>query len=132
MKRKIILQRLAYLIFFIFILNSAASKFHLYSSIWFFDMPMHFLGGLWVGLFFIYLFWFKPLSSNLFIEIMMGVLFIGVSWEIFEFIFTNHIGQAPFNTLDTISDICFDLAGGLFTILYVFRSKMTISFLEGK
>ena len=132
MKRKIILLKLAYLIFLIFVLNFLAGKFYLYSSIWFFDMPMHFLGGLWLGLSFIYIFWSQSISYNLFIKIIIGVLFIGISWEIFELIFTNYIGQMPFNKLDTVSDLCFDLAGGLCSILYVYGSKMDISFLENK
>jgi TRAP-type C4-dicarboxylate transport system permease small subunit len=127
MDRKNILRKLAYLIFSIFALNFLAGKFYLYTSIWFFDMPMHFLGGFWLGLSFIYLFWSKTVSVKLFIEIILGVLLLGVLWELFEVIFTNYIGQTPFNTLDTISDLCFDLAGGLSAILYIFRYERIMS-----
>src|SRR3989344_6115892 len=56
MDRKKFFKRIVYLIFFIFIVHFFANKFYWYSSIWYFDIIMHFLGGLWVGLFFI---WFK-------------------------------------------------------------------------
>ena len=51
-----LLIRLVLFIFLIFLLNYLAMKFYWYSSIWYLDMPMHFLGGAWLGLAYIYLF----------------------------------------------------------------------------
>ncbi|MFZ2205576.1 MAG: hypothetical protein WAV23_03220 [Minisyncoccia bacterium] len=121
-----LLKSMTLMIFFVFILNSLALKFHWYSSVWWFDIPMHFMGGFWIGLAWIWLF----VPSNLpnlpkkvggwgksILKIILGVLLIGVLWEIFEIIVNETITKNQFNYLDTFSDICFDLAGG-FTALY--------------
>lgn len=123
--RKRLFKIIAKLIVLIFILNYLATKFYLYYSIWYFDMPMHFLGGFFLGLSAIWLLSFKSssleLSFNLICKIIFFVLIIGVSWEIFEIAFNNIVAQFPFNNLDTISDIFFDLTGGIFAILYIFH-----------
>jgi hypothetical protein len=92
---------------------------------WWFDMPMHFLGGFFIGLGLIWLLSYKDLnlelSFKLILKIILGVLIIGVLWEVFEILVNNMLAQNPFNTLDTISDIFFDLTGGTFAILYFFK-----------
>ncbi|MEK9182686.1 MAG: hypothetical protein AAB809_01255 [Patescibacteria group bacterium] len=118
MDRKKLFKHLAYLIFFIFLVNFSANKFYWYYSIWYFDIVMHFLGGVWVGLACIYFFALDTISFRLIFKILLFVLLIGVSWEIFEF-FVNKINvQNPFNVLDTLSDIFLDLAGGLLGVFY--------------
>ena len=121
MDRKKFLLRLAYLIFFIFIINSLAMKFYWYWTIWYFDMPMHFLGGFWLSLLLIWFFRIDKISPRLILKISLGVLLIGVSWEIFEFWANNFIGQIPFSIPDTLSDIFFDLAGGLSGIFFYIK-----------
>ncbi|MFA5841301.1 MAG: hypothetical protein WC847_03475 [Candidatus Paceibacterota bacterium] len=93
-------------------------------------MPMHFLGGLFIGLSVI---WFLTkkvfeleLSSKLIYKILFFVLLFGASWEVFEILFNNIIAQSSFNSLDTISDIFFDLAGGTFAISYFFYLRNRI------
>ena len=123
---------LSLLVFFIFILNTLAQKFYWYYSIWYFDMIMHFLGGLWLGLVFVWLFLVKKAVSQnisslvdlkLITKILLGVLIIGVFWEIFEFIFNNILAGTSFDSLDTISDIFCDLTGGAFVIFYFLIKK---------
>ena len=131
MDRKRLFKILAYLILIIFVLNFLASKFYWYLSIWWSDMSMHFLGGLWLALVFI---WFssesfrlsrEPKALTLFIvKTIFWVLFVGILWEVFEFYFINHVAQNSFNVLDTISDIFFDLAGGTFAVLYFLKKTM--------
>ncbi len=123
--RKKLSKSLFYLMFFIFIVNSLAVKFYWYSSVWYFDMPMHFLGGLWVGLALVYIFSPKQKNFTAFLKILALVLFIGVGWEVFEFIFNNVIAQNSFNVLDTVSDIFFDCAGGTLAVLYYFLRVMS-------
>ncbi len=91
-------------------------------------MPMHFLGGLFIGLVCI---WFLTseetslrLSWDLILKIFLGVLLIGVLWELFEIVFYQIIADSPFNALDTIHDIFFDLSGGLFAIIFFFKRIM--------
>ncbi len=136
MGRKQLFKNLSFFIISLFVLNLLALKFYWYFSIWYFDMPMHFLGGFCAGLL---LMWFFSLKKeileidlpapdylggragfNLILKIIFGVLFIGISWEIFEILFNNIIAQISFNILDTTSDIFFDLAGGVFAIFYYF------------
>ena len=101
-------------------------RFYWYSSIWYFDMPMHFLGGVWLGLSAIYLFPLKDYSLKSIFKIFFIVLLVGVGWELFEILVNKFTIQDPFNSLDTLSDICFDLAGGLFAILYFIRRTIYI------
>ncbi len=111
MNRHRLLALLASLMFFIFIADYLARIFYWYYSISYFDMPMHFLGGLWVGFFFIYVLSTKTQPS--FLKIILWVLLIGLAWELFEFVVKNNIGGAPFDTLDTLSDLFLDVVGGL-------------------
>jgi hypothetical protein len=127
MDRKKLLKRALYLIFLIFLANFLANEFYWYFSVSYFDMIMHFLGGLFLGLMLI---WFLSsknsvleLSPGLIFKILVGVLFVGISWEIFELLFNNIVAQNPFNYLDTGSDIFFDLSGGLCAILYIWRKQ---------
>ena len=126
MDSKKLLIRLVFLILLIFLLNFLAMKFYWYLSIWYFDMPMHFLGGVWLGLASIYLFSLKDGSLKSIFKIFFIILLVGIGWEAFEILVNKLTIQDPFNTLDTISDICFDLAGGLFTILYFLRRTISI------
>lgn len=84
----------------------------LYETIWWWDIPTHFLGGVWVGLFAAWLLEkrdkeFTVLSCALF------ALSVGVVWEIFEYTFG--IGGSPFMGYwaDTIKDVCMDVIGGM-------------------
>lgn len=126
MDSKKLLIRLLSLIFLIFLLNYLAMRFYWYSSIWYFDMPMHFLGGLWLGLALIWFFKIKDISLKSIFYLILGVLLIGVLWEVFEIIIDKIITGNLFNTLDTISDIFFDLAGGTFAIFYFIKRIMFI------
>lgn len=96
-------------------------RFYWYSSIWYFDMPMHFLGGLWLGLALLWFFKIKDISLKSIFYLILGVLLIGVLWEVFEVIIDEIITGNLFNTSDTISDIFFDLAGGTFAIFYFLK-----------
>lgn len=125
MNRKGLLKHLIILMFFIFLADILAKHFYWYFSIWYFDMIMHFLGGVWAGLFFIWFFYgsgldSKSLASKV-IKIFLFVLVVGVIWELFEIFANNHIAQEPFNALDSASDVFFDLAGGGMAAMYFLR-----------
>ncbi len=123
--------------FFIFIVDILARKFFWYYSIWYFDMVMHFFGGLWAGLFFV---WFLSIKDLSFPEWSLGllslsdykivyktllfVLIVGVLWEIFEIYANNYLGGDSFNILDTVSDVFFDLAGGATAVFYLLNRIM--------
>jgi hypothetical protein len=118
--------RLAILIFIIFGVNFLATKFFWYNIVWWFDMPMHALGGLWVALasLFVYLGRYKKHEQvvhpkEMIIIGLIGVLFIGGLWEVFEFVVQAITHVALANPIDSLSDICFDLVGGIGGSLYV-------------
>lgn len=132
--RKKLFIRIVLLIFFIFIINSLALWLHWYSAILWLDMPMHFLGGFWLSLFFIWLFSFKELNIEkeifnkknfeFILKILLWVLIFGILWEIFEILVNESITKNPFDTLDTFSDLLLDLLGGFFAIFYFIKRIM--------
>ena len=65
MKRKTLFTFLSLVVVFIFFLNFVAGKLYWYSSIWWFDILMHFLGGFWLGLLFLWVF-YKDLFNECF------------------------------------------------------------------
>jgi len=119
-KRKLSI-RVAILIIFIFLVNFSAGKFHWYSSLPWFDMPMHFLGGMWLGLAFIWLLPPNQSSRISILKIILGVLTIGLLWEVYEVLVDGAFSQKPFDLFDTVSDLFFDLAGGMTAVFYFFK-----------
>ncbi len=119
MDRKALVKYLIFFILFIFIVNFLANKFYWYYSIWYFDLIMHFLGGFWIGLLFFYFFPLKNNSFSVIFKLLLFVFLAGIGWEVYEILVNDIIAQNPFDYFDTISDICFDLSGGLCAILYV-------------
>lgn len=124
MDRPKLIKRLIFLILLLFVINFFANKLYWYSSIWYFDMIMHFLGGFWIGLLYIYFHNKESVSLRFVFKILLFTFLIGVGWEIFEILVNDVIAQNPFNTLDTFSDLFFDLAGGGISILYFLKRIM--------
>ena len=58
---------------------------------------------------------------------LVVVLIIGLGWEMFEISINKFITQKSFNLVDSVSDIFFDLAGGLFAIFYFLKHIMSIN-----
>jgi len=107
------------------------------------DMPMHFLGGLWLALLFFY--FINPKLSPYgrppegrqinnyewlitLISVLGFVILVGVLWEFFEFLFDvfiaskGYLAVAQQGTADTMADLFFDLLGGLVAwIIYSVR-----------
>ena len=108
----------------IIVLHISFLGLNLYSSISILDVFMHFLGGVWVAMLFFYLFgnlFRNELYFNnteivkIFIIAVSFVAFIGVLWELFEFITTvitsiQFQGDLP----DTMKDLFVDIIGGMF------------------
>jgi hypothetical protein len=124
MDRKKLLKHTAFLIIAIFLLNYLANSFYWYSSILYFDMFMHFLGGFWLALIYIYLFNTKKATSLTFAKMALWVLVIGLLWEFFELYFVNYVADNPFDLSDTLSDLFFDLFGGSLAFLYCIKRIM--------
>ena len=114
------------LVFAIFILNTLASTFYWYASIWWFDMPMHFLGGFWIGYMVLFLYGVRNNAKTdnsrsllrVFWLLIVTVLIVGLCWEVFEFTVQAITHANLANPLDSASDVFFDLAGGVASYLY--------------
>jgi len=130
MNRKKLFIRVASLILFIFFANFVANKFYWYSSVFYFDMIMHFMGGFWLSLAFIWLYNSSKLDDIHILKIMLSVLAIGVAWELFEIVVNHSLAKNPFDAMDTLSDLFFDLFGGVTAVGYV--SKRIMGKLENK
>jgi|SRR3989344_124992 len=115
-------------------------QFNFYRFDWF-DMVLHFLGGL--GVYFIVQQYFKnDLSDFLWIKrtiLLVGATaLVGIIWEFAEYSFTaipavlplpwdgmSFIGDLP----DTLADLSLDTLGGLFgSILHFFRQRKAKQF----
>ncbi len=126
-----LLRRILLLILVIFTLNTLSTFFYWYYTIWWFDMPMHFLGGFFILLLTVFIaeqYLHISLSKkHINITVLERVLlYSGVAllaallWEYLEIIFTNILGGLPFNILDTVSDLCFDISGILLACVYLY------------
>ncbi len=123
MDRKKLLKIITVLMLVLFVADFLAKMFYWYSSIWWFDVLMHFSSGFWVGLFFLYVFTAKE-SFIPVVKVLLWVLLIGVLWEIYELYVYQHLMGIPFDIFDTISDIFLDLFGGLCAILYIWKKQL--------
>ena len=140
MDRKIFFKPVLFLMLFIYGLQLLAERFGWYDSHWWFDIPMHFLGGFWVGIFF---FWFfsyaevpfvrqpvRAITGQTLMHAIFFLILVSLAWEAGEFLTTNHIGLALWSMSDTAGDIFFDLAGGAAALFYCFRKIMTPRFFK--
>lgn len=98
----------------------------LYSYYWWYDIPLHWLGGLSAG--------FTSLAimsragrfvSRPFGVALVGAFIFGVFWELFEYyagITQNTIGSYP---LDTLKDLGMDVLGGCtaFVTVVIYRHQ---------
>jgi len=111
------------LIYLLLIVHVVAQSMYLYWTFWWFDILMHFLGGLWVGLFGL---WFVYVSGYVvgtwksrvrpFWVALGSVVLIGLLWEVYEY--ANHlIFSVPFlpqYPADTLLDMVMDGVGAVF------------------
>ncbi|MBM2817770.1 MAG: seg [Parcubacteria group bacterium] len=100
-------------------LHFSALQFYLYWRFWWFDILTHFLGGFWVALSFLWLFFqfgfvniIKNNKSYNLAVAFLASLFVGVMWEAFEYYFGIAVTDASNYITDTAMDISFDLVGG--------------------
>jgi len=100
-------------------LHFSALQFYLYWRFWWFDILTHFLGGLWISISFLWLFFQFGLVNivknnknyNLAVA-FLAALFVGIMWEAFEYYFGLVAFDASNYAVDTATDISFDLVGG--------------------
>lgn len=125
MKKTHFLNTLATLAVSLVALDMWASFFHWYDLIWWFDMPMHFLGGT-VVLYLVVVVWKKyypntEYSPKFLIYSSVFALAMSLGWELFEFSLYHIFRNPIFIPLDTLSDIFFDIAGILTGLFFVIK-----------
>jgi len=116
--------------FFLYGLNHLATMKSWYWIVWWFDMPLHFIGGFFSATI-IFLFGYHHLRTverhhprKALLYIVLGVLLAGIAWEIYEFIVQQTLPQVRLvSWLDSFSDLFFDCAGGLSAYLLIWKKK---------
>ncbi|MBI4992093.1 MAG: hypothetical protein HZB99_02640 [Candidatus Harrisonbacteria bacterium] len=99
-------------------------------AIWWLDMVMHFLGGLLTASLFLN---FSAEYFNLlpngnryanFLFIVSFVMLIGVLWEFYEYSTNYFLQTLELSLTDTLSDLFFDLVGGILGgVTYLFSQR---------
>lgn len=121
---------------FIFIMNILANLFYWYTSIFWFDMFMHTLGGVFIAIVFGAIFQnkFSTFSSqNFFLFLISLVFVIGVFWEGYEYVVQYFIKNVHLTDLpDSISDLVCDVVGGSLGALFVITSKRSYNITDAK
>jgi uncharacterized membrane protein YjdF len=122
--RNEVLKRLAILVFIVFLLNTAGSFFGWYELLPWYDMVMHFLGGLWLSLVAVWvLYKYMEVRKDAIFSILLFVLVGAILWEVLEYA-VQAIANTPglLATMpDSISDVILGLIGGLFGGLYTLK-----------
>lgn len=121
----------------IFILHILGTSFFWYAGFWWFDIPMHILGGLWVGFLGVYfledkfrIINFKVHPITTLVIILGWTLFVGFMWELFEFaagtipaaispLFERHVPIYQ----DSLWDLLNDVLGAIPAALYAWRRR---------
>lgn len=112
------------LVWFLFFFTIIANLFGLFWIFWWFDMPMHFLGGIFVGFLVVYSvpsFFYKKNVHTFFIFLLVSLI-IGLGWEFFEASMDILFKSKHTNFLDSLSDLSFDLAGSIVSYLLLLKS----------
>jgi len=120
------------LIALIAILHILAIEFYLYWTLWWFDVLIHFLGGLWIGL---SVLWFVFLSgyvtrfqlqyTNALILTLLSIIIVAVGWEVFEFFVESPLEENYM--FDTITDLIMGTFGALSGYAYVVSNYIQTS-----
>ena len=112
----------------IFFLNLVASYFSWYTSVWWFDMLMHFSGGLFLGcavLLFSYsrkVSFFGSEDHPDYKRMLIVPLISIIIWELIEYSLSRYGGD-PFYILDSISDACLGFAGVLVVLSFSVKKE---------
>ncbi|MFA5838641.1 MAG: hypothetical protein WC849_01755 [Candidatus Paceibacterota bacterium] len=125
MKNKIFFSILFLLSFAISVLNIYAGRYFWYWRFSWFDLLMHFTGGVTVALILLYFSKAPGLKEKIKTAsfILFSTVFIAIMWEVMEFLLDQNLfGKNYF--FDTITDIFIALVGA--TIISIFSDKIKI------
>lgn len=113
------------LIAVIAILHRVALELYLYWTLWWFDILMHFLGGLWVGLSVLWLVFLSGYIKRIpfgrvqaLVITIVSVFVVATSWEVFELWSGILTDDSYF--FDTSIDLGMGVLGAMSGYLYIF------------
>lgn len=96
-------------------LNWLAGVYFFYDSVAWYDFMMHFLGGLWVGLFALWVLNLPRMERFAFFakptNIVLAVFIVGIFWEFFELYFGITSIRSTIYAWDTTHDLVMDVLG---------------------
>ena len=109
-------------LFSVGLLELVTIKLHLFITIFWFDMVMHFFGGFLAGMFALWVLTWKKQRNFSYGQMLlwgMGMAFvIGIIWEVFELYFGITYIHLPDYWSDNGMDIIMDISGGLISVWY--------------
>jgi hypothetical protein len=98
-------------------MNYLATVLFLYWTVWWMDMLVHTLGGVWVAL---TVLWLMSLRKEIHfnfktgVMVLWGVIIVGILWEVFELATgVTSFADGMVYVLDTVSDMIMDIIGGI-------------------
>lgn len=108
------------LIIFICAANGVADYWHLYHYIWWLDIPMHILGGIWVALTALLIYYTSSRIQErdrsvhfVFAYAIASVFLVGFMWEIYEWSVAHLVMISNDGVFDVLKDFFDDLLGAL-------------------
>jgi len=111
------------------IIHSLGMSFFWYWHLWWLDLFVHFLGGLWVGGIFLWFFFLKKFiaikkvsRTSVVFFVLLAVFIAGVLWEIFELKIGATFTAYEDYIFDTATDLSADLVGGLIIVIYFLKN----------
>ncbi len=133
MTKKFPIWVLAFIVILVALMNGAANYWHLYYYVWWLDIPMHLIGGFWVGLSALAIYFSEkhslPMSGSwrsLLMVALGATLIVGIGWEVYEWAVDWINGMPHLNIVDTLADIGNDLIGALLaTVLFMRKGYNT-------
>jgi len=126
-KRKFLIL-IFFLVLVISILNKIGGDFFLYWKFWWYDIVMHFLGGVAIGFIALWYYYFsgyiKKINKKIpfiYLYTFIVVFSVGIGWEVFEFLlevdFSNN--YIPDTSLDLIMDILGSVSSVWFFLKFI-------------
>ena len=107
------------------LMHFSALNFYLYWRYLWFDIVMHLLGGILVGLFAVWAFnqfihrYKKTHNLLMLFDILLFVFIVGILWELFEYTFFFREQSLLHWTYDTVFDVIMNFTGAIIAFFLV-------------
>ena len=135
-------KKLLVSILVIFLANLFGLYYGWYLTIWWYDIPMHIAGGVWIAFLFFYIFEERNkiiVEQSFLAKVLFALGFVallGVLWEFYEYLSDVFIlkqyqfGGEPRGVLDTLEDLFNDLVGGGLALFLRYGGRVVNKFVD--